>query len=728
MSRTRFSFICVAFATLIASKSARAEEGMLPNGAHLTFGRLFITEGGTHKEPTTPDALRQYLNLAHCVCSQSSSGKETSLSYELKLDVVTGMHRPGELWVGTECNADATRNMTCRKVNDIPDIDALQVARQFDFGIYDVINGKDVAPGTGCKSREGDALAWVLVDNGGDGSYDYINSQAVGKTDAVAGVDTTPPPLPTEFTGASAEGGIRLAWKVPTSRQTDIKYYQAFCMAADGSPSPESPPQPRYQTVHSLCSDLAATGVVITDTDISTVNESGATIPTEFTNLDETFLCGEATEQTATGMLIKGLTNDVAYRVMLVSVDPAGNASGAFFTSTITPHSVTDFWEDLHDRGSNVEGGFCLLAETYGDSGPITNALRSFRDDTLGGSRFGRALTDAYYASMAKLGALVHGSLALRVIAAIVLFPLVVIALAWHVLTLPGLLALIALAMMWRRRKQLRLRMLAHLAPAATAAAIFLAPGAAHAGGPSPYWDGENNDTAGDVDDTELVKWHAGIRVGPYVPDIDKQFGKSPGPYEDMYGGSRVIPMLDIDRFLWTGFGQFGIGGSIGYMQKTAHAFADGSIVGAPDRMRSPGDENTFRLIPLALTATYRFTWLDDEYGIPVVPYVRGGLAYYIWWVRTNGETAKACWDGTHAQDCDADKARGASLGVVGSIGLAVRAERIDASAASSMRQSGIMHAGFYGELSLAKVDGFGSATKLSVGDRTWFAGVDFEF
>jgi outer membrane protein W len=144
--------------------------------------------------------------------------------------------------------------------------------------------------------------------------------------------------------------------------------------------------------------------------------------------------------------------------------------------------------------------------------------------------------------------------------------------------------------------------------------------------------------------------------------------------------------------------------------------------------MRSPGDENTFRLIPLALTATYRFTWLDDEYGIPVVPYIRGGLAYYIWMVRTNGDTAKACWDGTHTQNCDADKALGASLGVVGSIGLAIRAERVDASAASSMRQSGIMHAGFYGELSLAKVDGFGSDTKLSVGDRTWFAGVDFEF
>jgi len=44
------------------------------------------------------------------------------------------------------------------------------------------------------------------------------------------------------------------------------------------------------------------------------------------------------------------------------------------------------------------------------------------------------------------------------------------------------------------------------------------------------------------------------------------------------------------------------------------------------------------------------------------------------------------------------------------------------------MRQSGIYHAGFYAELQVAKVDGFGSDKKLSVGDTTWFAGIDFEF
>ena len=69
-----------------------------------------------------------------------------------------------------------------------------------------------------------------------------------------------------------------------------------------------------------------------------------------------------------------------------------------------------------------------------------------------------------------------------------------------------------------------------------------------------------------------------------------------------------------------------------------------------------------------------------------------------------------------------------ASAGFVGSIGLSIRAERVDAAAARSMRESGIQHAGFYGELSLGKVDGFGSDTKLSVGDTTWFAGAEFEF
>jgi hypothetical protein len=266
---------------------------------------------------------------------------------------------------------------------------------------------------------------------------------------------------------------------------------------------------------------------------------------------------------------------------------------------------------------------------------------------------------------------------------------------------------------------------------AAGIAILTLGASHAHAGGYQPYWETSDpitseNQAAANAPD--LVTWHAGIRLGPYIPNIDKQLGMNPGPYKQMFGGYYMLTMLDVDRIVWSGFGQVGVGLSLGYMQKHARAFTIDSKPSDDPRARS-ADVNKFRLVPMALTATYRFTWLDDEYGIPVVPYVRGGLSYYLWWVSiADGSLASVCKDGNMDSKCSENKALGGSLGVQGSIGLAIRAERVDASTANSMRQSGIQHAGIYGELSLAKVDGFGSDSKLSVGDRTWFAGVDFEF
>ncbi|MDQ3366342.1 MAG: MXAN_2562 family outer membrane beta-barrel protein, partial [Myxococcota bacterium] len=270
------------------------------------------------------------------------------------------------------------------------------------------------------------------------------------------------------------------------------------------------------------------------------------------------------------------------------------------------------------------------------------------------------------------------------------------------------------------------------------------APGAARADDFTPYWEDPSSENSASFDVAE-VKWHAGIRVGPYIPEIDLQAGLNAltgkGPYAAMFGdyyidGTKreravwqILPMLDVDRILWSGFGQVGVGGSIGYMQKSAYAYLDGTSEDDEMRPRSRASRNTFRLLPLAVTVSYRFTWLDDTYGIPVVPYVRGGLSYYAWWIRApNGNVSRTC-EAMDADMCTSfDKAYGGSIGYQGSVGLAIRAERIDAEAAMSMRNSGIQHAGFYGEYQYAKVDGFGSETRLSVGDNTWFAGVNFEF
>jgi hypothetical protein len=604
---------------------------------------------------------------------------------------------------------------------------------QVSIPIFDLVVPATADRGQGCLEREQDSFVWALVDseNPPNGELDYAPA-----TPAKAFIDTTPPPLPASITASGSENAITITWKMPADRAADIAFYQALCATTVGmSPVRSDPPKARYQTGRQLCGtgdDITNTPTVIPGDQLPTDPDAGdgtIVLPDGLSQFQPAFICGENLSSTAQSLRIEGLQNGTQYTVELLAIDKAGNATSTFFTAPLVPHAVTDFWEDIHNQGSNAEGGFCLLSQTFGDDNPLTNTLRSFRDNTLADTAYGRWLIDVYYGTIGAID--LHGSLALRIVAGVLLLPLVLFALLWHLVTLPGLVALGALLVLIRRRKLTQLRL---ASAAATLAVVVLLPARAHA--QTPYWeDNQFNQTESELPlgDPERVHWHAGVRLGPYIPAIDDQVnmpvGKFAGPYEQMFGGASVVPMIDVDYFPWRGFGQLGLGVSAGYMGKKAHAWLEDSDPMSPNRQRAPGDENTFRLVPLTLNAVYRFTYLDDNYGIPIVPYARGGLAYYVWWINApSGDFARSCVGPNTSTSCPKTTAAGASLGVVGSIGLAIRAERIDASAARSMRESGIEHAGFFGELSMGKVDGFGSDKKLAVGDTTWFAGVEFEF
>jgi hypothetical protein len=746
---TRFVPVTVLVMVLAAGRvaSAQVDTSMLPNGAAVVFPKLQIFHDGkfTETEANSTERLH-YFNLAHCNCAKEKSGTEQTFKYLVQETAQSQVHQAVNFWVGTSCADDTQRNMgsVCKSVASIDDIDRklFPGGTYQDFNLYDVVNGK-LHQDEACLPIEGAATIWAFVDTTGShpDTPDYkttLNIGTISGETSTNGVDTKPPPLPPNLVARPNESGIGLSWKPPEANDTDVAYYQALCATLDGSPARARTNEPQYVTTQSTCPGVKVPQAEIPMPTVLNNDEMAVTAPTNaFGALDPKYICGQANSGTATSLSIDGLENETPYQVILLAIDRHGNFQATYFDHAISPHEVTDFWEDLHGRGSHTEGGLCLLAETYGDDSGLTNTLRAFRDDTLGRTRLGRWLSEAYYATMAKLGAQVHGSIALRIIAAIVLAPAVAFALLWHWLTLPGVLGLIAAAWWLRRRRGvarrwfLRMIRTRSMRLAAGIAVITLGASRAHAGGYQPYWettDPTSTEEQSEVNAPELVKWHAGVRVGPYVPNIDKQLGMTPGPYEQMFGGYRILPMLDVDRIVWSGFGQVGVGLSLGYMQKSARAFTITSKPTDDPRARS-GDTNKFRLIPMEVAASYRFTWLDDQYGIPVVPYVRGGLAYYLWWVSvTDGSLARACNDGGMKPDCSQEKALGGSIGIQGSIGLAIRAERVDAATANSMRQSGIQHAGIYGELSLAKVDGFGSDSKLSVGDRTWFAGVDFEF
>ncbi len=734
------------------------------NGGQIVF-ELRLPEGTGYSVPDTELERDQYFNRASCLCSASASRPfAVRLTFSPRPEPFVS--EPVELLTGEDCESSVDINLRCGPQNSDGELvplststDSIQDGTNIPIEVAQLV---DPTQGYRCDPTDTNRSVWAIVDTNNDNTPENAFPYPIA-------VDTQPPPLPPQFTLATgAENAMVVSWDVPETERDDVEYWQLLCGYDDDGtfrPAFDTPPATARYITSTSCgvpdtitptqlevnaaTDLDA-GVAAgpvpdagtapdagpapdagTDPDAGTVPTS---LPAALAGFDPTYLCGEATGA-ATSIRVEGLENNEEYRFVLVAVDRVGNYAGAYIAGTVTPRPAVDFWEDLQEDGSEVEGGVCLLADTYGQGGgrgglggAITDALRRFRDETLAASAAGRWLTAVYYDHVAPLGELARGSVVARVAFAIVLLPVVALALAWHALTLPGLLAVIAGLWLLRRSRRGRL-------VAATAAVALAAPTVASAQSVSPYWDDELGDDLYEEHTPDDIRWHAGIKLGPYVPAIDAQTGAD--TYEEMFGGWAILPTFELDRVvLHLRAGQLTVGGSVGFFGKTAKAFvADDTPMDDEPRERTEGDETKFRMIPLHATAAFRLTMLDDEWGIPLVPYARGGLAYHLWWVRApNGNLARDYRDAdgmpctAGAAGCVENKALGGSLGVVGALGLAIRAERIDPDSADSMRTSGIYHAGFYAELSMAKVDGFGSSTKLAVGDTTWFAGIDFEF
>ncbi|MBI4511692.1 MAG: hypothetical protein HY698_18810 [Deltaproteobacteria bacterium] len=207
------------------------------------------------------------------------------------------------------------------------------------------------------------------------------------------------------------------------------------------------------------------------------------------------------------------------------------------------------------------------------------------------------------------------------------------------------------------------------------------------------------------------------VKLGPYFPDVDKEdalvrAGKT--PYETFFGDdSSLMTQIEYDRFFLWPAGQLGIGLGAGYMQESGD---NCKLVGGVSNcsQRVTADETIFHLIPLHLSAVYRFTYLADRRFFPVAPYGKIGLSYYIWLIR---------------DEAAGGDAEGATLGWQWSLGLTLRADDLDPGATRNLRNDfGVEHAGFFAEMTKATVDGLGQERKLSVGDFTWSAGVNFEF
>jgi hypothetical protein len=738
LSRLRLLSLLPASLVAVAAADAEAQTTAetLPGGGVVEWvaTKTLLVQTDDDDELETPDDTEKdrFFNFAHCACSESDdSFKAGVFGFQVKVTGTVNTQTTGQIWVandGVDCRNSDLRDGTpteCQDTGKTLPLDDLEMPETVTLPTHQIAN---LGTTTCTADIQTTRKVWVLAsgEGGSGGNLNYGANYPYT-------IDTKPPSVPSRTTvkASVVEGTATISWTRPSSDEP--VYYQALCATSAGVPLGKDI-EARFDTTKSLCEmgsdrpfelDSASVGG-----DGTTVTQD--TLPAGFLT-DPKFICGE--EVKGGSITIEGLKEDTFYYIAVVGVDLAGNADGFFLDKTVRSIPVTDIWEDLNEDGEyGVEGGFCLINETYGGGSGPANGLRAFRDETLSATALGRWLTAAYYQHVAPLGAHVHGSPMLRVIAAVVLLPAVAFALAWHLLTLPGLLALLGVAWVWRRRRSQRRqhRTVPRLVVASAAAAALVAVPALASAQSSimPYWEEESL-----ADETEETgpRWNVGIKVGPYTPGIDAQYqdqtGSTREPFKDAFRGGMWLPVLEVDFFILDRFGQLGIGGSAGFTGDGANPWVEGSDPNDPKRPRENAPDMKFRMVPLTLTAVYRATQLDDVYGIPVVPYIRGGLAYYIWWMQTpGGEVARVDDCAVAMEDRRACKASGGSLGLVGSVGLALRAESIDKNAALSMRESGIQHAGFYIEGSLGWVDGFGSDKRLALGDLTWFGGFNFEF
>jgi hypothetical protein len=272
--------------------------------------------------------------------------------------------------------------------------------------------------------------------------------------------------------------------------------------------------------------------------------------------------------------------------------------------------------------------------------------------------------------------------------------------------------------------------------------------------------------------DYQSSQWFAlEIKFGGYSPDIDSSPGlKGQTPFADLFNPQgtkgrppwRLLSSLEFDYQFFHRFGSLGIGHSVGFYRRTTHGFvfpldangkpvldAKGQPIGCtvPNCVRS-GDETGLNIIPLELMAVYRFDVLSLRYHVPLVPYVKLGLAYYLWWInngngflsaaqfqpaRPDGQPTGQSPTTLKQQGLPPDPAKqsgyGGTLGWVFNPGIALVLDVLDPTAARTLdTELGINHTYLFCEMHYADISGFGASDKLVLSDLSLNAGLAFEF
>ncbi len=218
------------------------------------------------------------------------------------------------------------------------------------------------------------------------------------------------------------------------------------------------------------------------------------------------------------------------------------------------------------------------------------------------------------------------------------------------------------------------------------------------------------------------------LRFAPYKPAIDENPALNGTPYRDVFKDDTMFLFaLEVDWQFYRPPGlSLGVGGSIGFMQ----TYAKSTIAGSGEES---SDYTVLNVMPFALLFVTRIDALADYLNIPLVPYFKIGMNWYLWWILSGGETASYSWTDDNGET-RTEKGRGGTLGWQVAPGLAIRLDGFDKKSARTFdNELGINHSYIFVEVLWAFVDRFGNTDYMNLStnlfaNATIVAGLALEF
>lgn len=194
---------------------------------------------------------------------------------------------------------------------------------------------------------------------------------------------------------------------------------------------------------------------------------------------------------------------------------------------------------------------------------------------------------------------------------------------------------------------------------------------------------------------------------GPYIPNVDDEFGGDPEPYRDIFGG-KPSPMfrLHVSKTVLQSpsLGALDVGFKTGFWSKGGRALDPGGV--------PTGDRARFTIVPTSVTLTYRADFVYERFRVPLIPYGRVTAERYNWWTSKEDEWTE----------------KGATNGWSATAGLGLVIDWMDPDAARDLEnEAGIAHTIVYFDVTKSKVNDFGSDESWDLSEKQklfWSAGL----